>query len=707
MKGRSNKWMAVAAPGLGLIWAGVACAQAGKAAENRYAPYTPVANIAEGMTWPKGQAVPTFATPAATLDVVMVQDLSPDELITFSALQGRVNRKQPRILIADNRAEEGAFTWADTANLTSRNLFERAKRYELVAKYAREIEGVVLYDPAISQHYRNLAGSIAPQENAIPVCKPVYEELKKAGIELKVAVDLTDLKFTKPVELYRYFHERYWPKSDKRLIVSARPADRGGDYHHTRDMAAATNSAVVWLDTRVPEERDVLRTFFADMKAGEAIALGWYATERTGITTASEFGIGTMPADYYVSSTVYAGTDHKIQIPAVPKMPRLENKVYVAVFISDGDNIQYTQHAMRKNWERIGEYRGKVALNWTIAPGLVDIGPAILNYYYRSATPLDCFVTGPSGMGYLMPTNTLNEPGAPVGESLKDPVKMDGYTRLTETYLQRSGIRVITIWDEASAALRKSYEKQCRNLYGATVQNFKDMPSVAGSVENGRLPFDKLVIPYAGSYQHISGSLQKEIRDWDGKAPKFISYQVEAWKEMRANRIVELRDQIEREFPGKVEFVRADHYFNLHNEAKGLPFNLAMEPGSSATAGDGKADAAVLLDGSPSTVWTAAKAGKQELAFDLGAAFNLSRCVIRHAGDAGMDPALNTREFALQASSDGKTWKTIQVMRGNKLGVTDWDFAAVKARHLKLLINDAGGDGIARIGEVEIFGSKL
>ncbi len=694
-----------AAPVLGFCCVGMAWAQAGKAPENRYLPHAPVTNIAEGMVWPKGQALPTFATPAPTLDTVMVQDLSPDELITFSALQGRVNRKQPRILIADNRAEEGAFTWADTAGLSSRTVYGRDKRYELVAKYAQEIGGVVLYDPMVSQHYRNIAGSIAPQENAIPVCKAVYEELQKAGIELKVVVDLTDLKLTKPVEIYRYFHERYWPKCEKRVIVSARPQDRG-DLHHTRDIAAATGAAVVWLDTKVPEERDVLRTFFADMKAGEGIALGWYATERTGITTASEYGIGTIPADFYVSSTVLAGTDHKIQIPPVPKMPALENKVYVAVFISDGDNIQYTQHAMRKNWDRITDSRGKVALNWTIAPGLVDIGPAIMNYYYRSATPLDCFVTGPSGMGYMMPTNTLNEPGAPVGESLKDPLRMDGYTRLTENYLQRSGIRVITIWDDASAALRKSYEKQCRSLYGATVQNFKDMPSVAGSVESGRVPFDKLVIPYAGTYQHMSGSLAKEIRDWDGKSPKFISYQVEAWKEMRANRIVELRDQMEKDFPGKVEFVRADHYFNLHNEAKGLAFNLAMLPGISVKADGGKTDAAALLDGTPSTLWTAAKEGKQELVFDLGGSFKLGRCVIRHAGDGGLDPSLNTRTFAVQTSADGKKWTNLAVFRDNKSGVTDFDFPPVVAKSVRILIDNAGGDSIARIADVEVYGMR-
>ena len=206
--------------------------------------------------------------------------------------------------------------------------------------------------------------------------------MREAGIELQVAADLTKLKFTTPLEIYGHLYDTYWKKCEKRLIVSARPDGRGGDYHHTRDVAAAVGAAVVWLDNRIPEQRDMMRKFFGDMKAGEAIALGWYTSERSGITTASEFGIGTMPADFFMSGSVYSGTDHRIRIPAVPKMPELENKVHVALFISDGDNIQYTQHAMRQVWDRTESIRGRMPLNWTIAPGLVDIAPGIMNYYY-------------------------------------------------------------------------------------------------------------------------------------------------------------------------------------------------------------------------------------------------------------------------------------------------------------------------------------
>ncbi len=681
------------------------------APENRYAPYRAVVNPAEGMAWPKGQALPVFATPAAPLDMLVVQGLSPDEQITFSSLQGQVNRRQPRILLVDGRAEEGWKTWPDTptVNLTLGQAFNRDTKYQLLAKYAGEVTGAVLYDPGKSPHYRNLAGTVAAQMKALPVTAEVLAALKERGIKLEVVEDLTTLTFTSALEIYQHLYERYWPKSEKRLIVSAKPLDeRGrGDYHHTRDMAAATGAAVVWLNTQDPAEKEMLRKFLAGMKAGEAIALGWFTTERSGIPTATEFGIGTLPADFFMSSTVYAGTDHRIQIPPVPKLPELENKVYVAIIISDGDNIQYTQHAMRKNWDRTAASRGKVPLNWTIAPGLVDIAPGILNYYYTTATPNDCFITGPSGMGYLMPYNTLEEPGAPVGDKLTDPDKMHGYARLTETYLQRSGLRVMTIWDDATPMQRKSYEAVCRNLYGATVQNFKDVPAVAGSVENNRVRFDKLVIPYAGSFDHIHGSLARKLQRWDGLAPLFLSYQVDVWGELRADRIVALQEKLNADFPGKVQFVRADHYFNLYHQANGVPFNLAMAAKTTVKCGDPSADTASAADGTPVTKWTCADVAKSWLEFDFSRIHRLSRSVIRHAGESGMGPEFNTRHYLLESSEDGAAWKPLHEIRDNTANVTDIDLPATNARYVRITVGNAGADATARIADVEFYGSPV
>jgi hypothetical protein len=700
------KMMDQGAGWLVLAICGLSETAAAEVAKNHYVSHPPVLPIAEGIAWPKGQALPVFATPAMPLDAIKVQSLSADEQITFSALQGLVNRKQPRILLLDARAGEGRDTWpkTPTMNLKFNEPFGRANKYELVAKHAKEIAGVVLYDPSMSPHYRNLAGTVAGQLRALPATQEVRDRMREAGIELHIAADLTKLKYTTPLEIYGHLHESYWKKCEKRLIVSARPDGRGGDYHHTRDVAAAVGAAVVWLDNRIPEQRDMMRKFFGDMKAGEAIALGWYTSERSGITTASEFGIGTMPSDFFVSASVYSGSDHRIRIPAVPKMPKLENKVHVAVFISDGDNIQYTQHAMRQVWDRTESIRGRMPLNWTIAPGLVDIAPGIMNYYYDTSTSNDCFVTGPSGMGYMMPCNTLTEPGAPIGEYTRDEFRMDGYARLTETYLQRSGLRVMTVWDDASPMQRRSYEKHCRNLYGATVQNFKDVPSVRGGPEGNRIRFDKLVIPYAGSYEHISGSLVREIERWDGKAPLFLAYQANIWGELKPNKLIELYENLIRRFSDKVRFVRADHYFNLHNEANGLPFNLIMSPETSVKGGSENPES--VTDGTPVTLWTAEKKQDKWLGFDFGGARVINRCVIRHAGEHGMSADLNTRSFTVLASTDGKVWQTVDTFKGNTMNVTDVEVKPVSARYVKIVVDQAGRDGTARIADVEIYGRK-
>ncbi|RYD81988.1 MAG: protein containing Coagulation factor 5/8 type [Verrucomicrobiaceae bacterium] len=672
--------------------------------KNHHAPYPAVVRPTAGISWPNGQALPTFSAPAATLDTVFVQSLSLDEQITFSALQGLVNKKQPRIYLLNRFTDEGTYTWAETStvNFSSRVPYNRETKYDLVKKYAGELAGVVLYDPSLSPHHRNLAGTVGGLEGAIPVTPEIYAKLKSSGIQLDVKVDLTKLEHTSAISVYEYLHQEYWQRCDKRLLVSAKPHDEKGrgDYHHTRDMAAACGAAVVWLDTLIPEEKTVLQKFFQDMKAGEGVVLGWYSTERSGITTASEFGIGTMPADHYLNGSMYSGGDHTIRIPAVPRKPKLENKAYVAIYLSDGDNIQYTQRAMRRIWDRAASIRGKTPLNWTIAPGLVDIGPGLLNYYYTTATPNDCFVAGPSGMGYLMPFNTLEDPGAPVGIYLQDQERMDGYARLTQTYLDRSGLRVVTIWDDATPMQRASYEKYGRTLYGVTVQNFKDVPGVKSDTQNNRLRFEKLAIPYAGSYEHIYRSLNRRLSRWEGQSPLFLSYQVTVWGEMKPHKIVELQEQLQKEYPGKVEFVRADHYFGLYNEANHLPFNLCLSPETTVTASDKNTDPERTRDGTPSTVWQASTRGENWLMFDLSSEHTVSRYLVRFAG-----PESVTRTYRVQASVDGQAWTTLDSQRESGSNVADVEVNPARAKYIRFVIDDAGGsqDGIA---EIEIYGRR-
>jgi hypothetical protein len=523
----------------------------------------------DGLTWPADQVLPHFATPAETLDAIDVGWLTPEEQLTFSALVGHVNRQQPRIALLNRRSEEGRDTWfrTPTVDVQIGDPFDDRNKYDLLAKYASELAGVVLYDVEHSGHMRNVAFTVAGLRKGLPVTREVLAQLKEHGVDLPVLEDLTALNLTTPIEAYGYLYKTYWPECEKRFIVSARPEGRGGDFHHARDLAAACGAATVWLDCRDPDQRELFGKFLADMPAGNAVILGWHATERSGVTSATKYGIGTLPADHFMNATIFAGGSHEIQHPPAPEPPARANKLYVALFLSDGDNLQYTQHALRRIWDRTSHVRGEAPLNWTIAPALVDVAPGILNYYYSTATPNDCFVSGPSGMGYTMPVNTLLEPGAPLGSTLDDPARMDAYAQLTARYLKRAGLRVVTVWDNLTPMQRRSYAEHCPDLLGVTVQNFKDDPTVASSVADNGLRFERLVIPYAGSYDDLRRSIESEHGQLDGDAPRFAAYQADIWSPLQPERLIRLMKDLQREQP-EIEFVRADHYFELQRTAR-------------------------------------------------------------------------------------------------------------------------------------------
>jgi hypothetical protein len=428
--------------------------------DNKHLKWTPYKTVASGISWPKGQALPQFATLADTLDGFDMRKaaLSPAEKALFSVLQGLVNKNKPRIILFDE-VREGNYKWPDNLHLPIK---EWTDKWSLLKKYKDEISGIILYDQGKSNHYLNLATTVGGIKNALPVTPADWDILKTKGFNFPVLADLTKLELTTPAEIYQYLYDNYWKQCTKRLLVSLNTRMSA----YIRDIGVASGAAFVWLDPRKKEEAEVLGKFLGDMKSGESIIIGWWAEERSGIGMGVSYGISTIPSDFYENATVYAGTSHNIQLPVVPKKPKLENKIYLAIFLSDGDNVQYCQHAMSKLWDN--KSRGVVPINWTVSPGLADIGPGLLNYYYSTATPNDFFSSGPSGLGYALIYDAHNKKW-----NMTNSEHIAAYTKFSQQYLEKSGLRVITIWDEINEQQMESYTTNCRYLYGVTLEDWE------------------------------------------------------------------------------------------------------------------------------------------------------------------------------------------------------------------------------------------
>ena len=160
---------------------------------------------------------------------------------------------------------------------------------------------------------------------------------------------------------------------------------------------------VFWLRPNVTRERELFEKILADVAPGTPY-LGWFADdiagEFSGVELASSHGVYVLAADWFNNMTVFSGTRYK----GAPDRPEttvrpLENKIYVTFIFGEGDNLQYNQHHMRVLWD--DPNRGKVPINWTSSPLLIDAAPAILNYYHATATENDLLIAGPSGVGYF------------------------------------------------------------------------------------------------------------------------------------------------------------------------------------------------------------------------------------------------------------------------------------------------------------------
>ena len=151
--------------------------------------------------------------------------------------------------------------------------------------------------------------------------------------------------------------------------------------------------------------------------------------------------------------------------------------------------------------------------------------------------------------------------------------------------------------------VRASFEKNCRYLYGSMLQNRGPFES---STVNNRLRFERFTNDYCDDIKILETSLKNPIDDWDGSKPLFLLAQLDSWNRRPGGNVavanlVEFADQLQESYPDyKIEFVRADHWFSLYNEANGLPFDLCMSGATTVTSSDG-GDPSKAVNGSATT----------------------------------------------------------------------------------------------------------
>lgn len=511
----------------------------------------------------------------------------------FATLEGLVNRRRPRLyLIQSPREDERGRLWLRHLDVPFSVL---ENRWQLFARFPDAARGTIVYDPAVPATV-NVATTLAGLEDAV-VTPPNLAPRLESRYELRVLGDLRD-RFRDAMDAYTWQFQKLWPHTRHDMLISL-PPRRGRLFGTLRDYAVANRAMVSWLDPMDPAERDLFERILSEVQPG-SVFLGWFPCcgdrEWSGVELLSTRGVITFAADSFQNMTVFSARCCRTLSDAyVVAPPPLQDRIYVTFTFSDGDNLAFDQNTMRGLWANPD--RGRVPMNWTISPALLDAAPAILRYYRQTATPNDLLVAGVSGLGYIYPTPWPNE-------------TFRRFTQLTGRYLRQAGFDIVWVFNVRRGQPAAMSPAEIRAYVEDVDPRGMMLISEPGvGLVGGTTPRSSVL--GATSAAGAQAAIADASAGWDHRSPLFLSVQLYAWDTSPSD-VVEIANSL----GPKVVVVRADQYFELIREASTKERAPALAV--TASRSDETSPPELAVDGNGSTLWNAGAFAPQWIEVDLG-----------------------------------------------------------------------------------------
>ena len=358
--------------------------------------------------WAASGMWPTFQSPNH-LDVYDIRGASQDTQLSITTMTGVINRQQAQVYLLSSA--DAAFWFQQVFAQIPHNTSLATGNAALDAmlnKYGSSIQGMIIYDPNCIDSI-NIATMLAGQRDGMVVSPAQAVVLQGPPYQLPVIADLRIYQWKSRVQVYSWAEVNLLKDAAPNLIAGLDPKISGA----LRSFLVATRTFIYWLDARdflpdipngLASERGLTQRIFSAFPAG-TIHLGWFVDESQGVRLTSKAAMPVLASDFFNNLEVWTSVQGWGGVGAspAPTVNARAPKAYVSFTISDGDNLQYDQHRMARLWE--DPVRGSIPIGWTISPSLVQVAPSLAAYYMQTASPNDELIAGPSGEGYMLPSD--------------------------------------------------------------------------------------------------------------------------------------------------------------------------------------------------------------------------------------------------------------------------------------------------------------
>lgn len=514
-----------------------------------------------------GRLYPKVKTPTKSLVIVDLQNDDIEGQVAAIGLQGIVNRdSEQKIYVMNSRckdnhggwktgphdmAQMGQF-WLDRVlkDIPQETLTLDATKSNpgfsaLVEQYKKHIKGVVIYDPELVEATIEAATTIAAQTDALIVSPRLYEEVK--GYDFPVIRDLRGM-FKTNIECVDWLVENYFETANRDVAFTW--SHMTTDFQESwgaanKDYVVANRLFTYFLDIQDHDQCAYYENIVKKYPAGTQI-MGW-TDELKADKLFAEYGYFMVPFISVENMTVMSSFPSVQGTPIEPKALKAEpNTVYIAMLVSDGDNLLHTMIYMPYTIEESAAY-GDVPVTWIINPAIVDLAPRVFTWYEQ--------VMNEGGQ----------EMGAMMGDGSPTTDRYSGfsfYCSLTRHYLRQAGMHTLKQMVDGEAVAWNVQPYCLEGGYAGT--DWRGIGSDEYHMDNDCF--------HIGTTNSRPEYLNKVLDSAPVDEPLFLSVMIGTASEDMTTYASELKKQIEARNDGrKYVFLRTADLAATYRAYRGLP----------------------------------------------------------------------------------------------------------------------------------------
>jgi hypothetical protein len=401
-------------------------------------------------------AVSQYGDPVVVFDP---PSMTWEERTTAEVLQGLVNR-QGAVLFIGSPEDPWVEIYRERYGMPEPEVVRSLP--ELIERYADVPGGLVAYDAEIDG-CRYVAVTLAGIEDLLPVADPGMA----GGSGLDLVHDLRG-QFDGTLDAYEWALEELMPRCNRQLahavdgtcddIVAGLCNMTGFDWQAMNrgfvfNLAVSAKEVPSYGGALVGGSAEHAEMYGRILEALETPAEinGYGEPEDTWCKLISEHGHYSFHHGHnwsFHTNVPYQGGEFRQKGAPEDGLAEIDPGKYQVVFmLSEGDTMKGPLPFFYGSW--MDPDRGTIPFNWGINPLMAERFPAMLDYYYDTATDQDCFFAGCSGAGYCYPDFMPN---------------VEEFAEMTARYCELADVDCIDLWGARTEDARVRYGQAAQPL---------------------------------------------------------------------------------------------------------------------------------------------------------------------------------------------------------------------------------------------------